>query len=127
MPQVFIIVSPQVSGFISDGELTTLGKRLVTVVEEQFGIADKKDVSFTCIRAVAERGEANIQVDVRYTAGTDEYGWGMEFDPDREVLEKLADAIGATFGLFLNEMGLSPLSLSVWPQPVYNSVFKTYK
>jgi hypothetical protein len=123
MPQIVII-----SQFLHKEVLARLGCLLVSVVEKGFGIEGKNDTACTVINDVFTINEASIQIEIRYTAGEDEYDWGRPFDPTMEEQSVLTEAIKPVVDAFLAEKcdGLC-LSLSVWCKPFYNSHFKMWK
>jgi hypothetical protein len=126
MPQIFAVFGPSTGALLTEDEASALGEELVPVVERSFGIEGKKDVAFTGVRAMATEGEAAVQIEVRYTAGEDEYGKGKPFDPTKEEQEKVAVRIRRTFIIFLRAKGLPRYSLSVWCTPHYRSFFKSW-
>ena len=127
MPQVFMILSPGEDGNAKCGAaiannyvLPLLEKTLISLTEQIFGIEDKNDVALTVIIAKRTKNEADIQVEVRYTAGEDEYGKGKPFNPSKEKQEELASAI-------IKEIKehVTGLTVSAWIVPFYHSVFKS--
>ena len=93
MPQIYIIPSNKLIGKIGAIELR-LAPNLILAVEKAFGIEGKNDTAVTCAsRPEFVVGEADLQIEVRYTAGEDEYGWGRPFDPTRAEQEKAAELI----------------------------------
>jgi hypothetical protein len=127
MPQVYIVLGPGTLGLFAEDEVSALGERLMPVVEKGFGIQKEKDAAFTAVRAVATSGEADVQVEIRYTAGRDEYGRGRPFNPSLKVQKKLAGLIEKEFRAFLKDRGLRAYSLSVWCQPHFGGFFKMCK
>lgn len=123
MPQVYVIFGPATSGLLTVDEINDLGKRLIPVVEKGFGIEGTEDTAFTAVRAVATINEADVQVEIRYTAGTDEYDWGKPFEPTLQAQEDLTDLIRIEFREFLRHHGLSDYSLSVWCKPYIGGFF----
>ncbi len=127
MPQIYVILGPGTSALLTDSEVDDLGRRLVPVVEKGFGIQGTKDTAFTAVRAVVTFGEADVQVEIRYTAGRDEYGRGRPFKPTLRVQQKLIDLIEAEFRAFLKHYGLPGYSLSVWCKPYCGGSFKMFE
>ncbi len=130
MPQVYLIISPPAKNFLrqkgrGDQLLCELGNVLVHAVEMVFGIAGKNDTAFTAVLAEATLHEASIQVEVRYTAGEDEYGLGP-FDPTRDEQKLVVNRIKEVFADWArtNKMGHCWRTLSVWCKPHYNSYFE---
>ena len=79
MLQIFVIVGPEVLHFTTE-KLHKLGERLFPVVEAGFGIQGT-NTAFTAVRAEVVKDEADVQVEIRYMAGRDEYNQGQPFDP----------------------------------------------
>ena len=105
-----------------------LADRFVAAVEKRFDIEGLNDTAHTIVEAFSTKGETEIQVEVRYTAGEDEYGKGIPFDPDKETREALAKDLHTEFVTFLQSMGFNPSqhSLSVWIIPLYGTTFKMF-
>jgi len=127
MPQIFVILGLGTSSLFTDREADDLGRRLIPVVEKGFDIQKTKDTAFTAVRAVSTVGEADVQVEVRYTAGRDEYGRGKPFKPTLRAQQRLIDLIKAEFMAFLRYHGLPGYSLSVWCKPYCGGSFKMCK
>lgn len=127
MPQVYIIFGPEAKELAeSEGMVSVLQKVLMHVVDDKFGLT-VNDTASTAVQALAIVDETDIQVEIRYTAGRDEYNQGKPFDPTPAEQERLCDAIQGTVKGFLKSRHLPNWSLSVWCKPHYNSVFKQYK
>ena len=130
MPQIYMILSPkaqQVKGF-TDTEMVIGGLAgcLVWVIEDILGIQGKKDVAFTAVPALYTNGEADVQIEIRYTAGEDEYDQGEPFDPSLATQNRLIDHIKRSFCAYLDRIKLPKLSVSVWCKPYYKSRFKIF-
>ena len=127
MPQIFVIFGTGTRTLLVEEDAQNLGKRLISVVEKEFSIEGMNDTAFTSVRAFSDRNEAAVQVEVRYTAGEDEYGRGEPFDLSEEEQRKLIQAIKEEFLAFLMSRRL-PLyyNLSVLIKPRYKSVFETF-
>lgn len=117
MPQIFVIVAPEAP----EDALSTFEEKVAKAVEKIFGIEGEDDIVITRVMARRALNEADIQVEVRYTAGEDEYGRGEPFDPPNEKKDKLADIIISLARLFFPDH----VSVSVWIKPIRDSVFKT--
>jgi len=115
MPQVFVIYSRRVANRQMD--LISLGKQLMFETEQIFDIEDKKDTAFTAIQAGHVIHEKDIQVEIRYTVGEDEYGQGKPFNPSKKKKGELAVAIKKEVERMT---GINP---SVWIKPTRDSVF----
>jgi len=123
MPQIFVILGPATIALFTNDEVGALGEKLIPSVEEGFGIAGKNDVAFTAVRAVVTENEAAVQIEIRYTAGEDEYGYGKPFDPTEEEQIGVAKFIKKASSAFFKAKGLPEYSLSVWCKPHYKGVF----
>jgi len=124
MPQVFMILSPEICEKHSKETIYTLmnifGQTLIKIVEEVFEIEGKHDVAFTAIPALHTINEAPIQIEIKYTVGEDEYGMGKPFDPSKGQREALATKIKEAMAKHMLEFR----SVSVWVRPQRESVFK---
>lgn len=119
MPQIFMIVDPSVKKGVSD-KLAGLGSALIETTERVFGLEGKNDVASTTIGALSTVNEAQLQIEVRYTVGQDEYGRGEPFEPSREKREELASKLMAVAGAYL---GGIVYRISVWVKPQRDTVF----
>jgi len=129
MPQIYVILSsPRAERMYCPGQaIDTFLHSLFPIVEQRFGIEGKNDVAMTVIEARRTTNEADIQMEIRYTAGEDEYGTGQPFDPSVEVQRELIEEIGAMFTATAGvKNSAPPLKLSVWCKPHYHSVFKSF-
>ena len=128
MAQIYVILDPGTgAGFCPGDHIDAFVHNLPPLVERNFDIVGRNDVSITIVTARKTTGEANIQVEIRYTVGTDEYGTGEIFDPPPEVQEKLCDDIHKRFVIFPGLQFRAPtLTLSVWCQPHRGGTFKLY-
>ncbi len=120
MPQIFMIVSPRVKGVVVPllGELDLV---LTLAVIDGLGSEVTGDVTFTAIEALHTRDEGEIQVEIRFTAGEDEYHTGTPFDPSRDQMEYCAGRIAGVLERLLAPTGVR--SFSVWIQPSRGTVF----
>ncbi len=125
MPQILLIVAPKVQHLFNgeDGKrrLDKLGWDLILETEGVYGLHGEEDVSFTAISAMHTIREADFQVEVRYTAGTDEYERGEPFEPTKKQMEELAEALITSF--VVKEFPIDS-SLSVWIIAFKGTVFK---
>lgn len=117
MPQILVLLSPYAQTLLGRGRLEDLDAVMSDLVRDVFAVP-KDDVAFSVMHLCHTRGEADVQVEVRYTAGEDEYGRGEIFDPPKEKREELC---GRMLGL---AKSLLALSCSVWIQPIQGSSFK---
>ena len=68
--------------------------------------------------------EPDIQLEIRYTAGEDEYGTGRPFDPTRKEQEHLIKLLKERMSL---SKVASRFSLSIWTIPHYKGVYSAAK
>lgn len=129
MPQIYVILDPYLARNYCNGEgVDAFFQNLVPVIERQLGIEGKNDIAITVVQAVRTVGEASVQVEIRYTAGTDEYGHGLPFDPPSAIQERLAKTIHREFEAFQARSFSAPrLTLSVWCKPYRGGFFKMFK
>lgn len=124
MPQIKVYLNPTALNMITDEKFGDLGLRLTESVETAFGICGKGDVAFDIISVLYTRNESPVQIEVLYTAGTDEYKKGKLFDPSETKKKKVAHKIRSTFEDFLLEHKIATLVPSVWIRPQYKSLFQ---
>lgn len=121
-----MIIGPSVGKILQVFGIALLGEELVRVVENGFGLQEFNDVSYTAVQAIDMEGEADVQIEIRYTAGEDEYDRGEPFDPSKKEQEALAENIREVFTDHCINQGLRNLYLSVWFKPYYKGFFKMY-
>jgi hypothetical protein len=124
MPQIFMMIAPLAQRKVQDETLDNLGRALISDVEKVYGLEVERDVAFTALNLVHTIGEADIQIEIRYTVGTDEYEKGKIFDPPEEKKRELVDKIARTV---IENPDLGFLTVSVWIKPVRESVFSWVK
>lgn len=126
MPQIYMILAPGVERVLAD-KFPLLGSLLIRTVEEAWGLEDLNDVAFTgCCPTICVINEHKVQIEIRYTAGEDEYDRGEPFNPTPTKQRELAKQIKDTFFKFLATYSLRHLSLSVWCKPYYNGAFEEF-
>ena len=119
-----MIITPHVKDVIMD-KISLLEPKLTLAVEKWFDLTGEDDVAFTIPEPVLyTKGEAEIQIEIRYTAGEDEYNRGRPFNPSLREQEGLSDQIRRIFIDFFADHSLGILSLSVWCKPYYHGTFK---
>lgn len=127
MPQIYMIITSHARDVLMS-KIFLLEPELILAVEKGFGLEGLNDVASTVPAPVLHtNGETEIQIEIRYTAGEDEYGRGKPFDPSLEEQKRLAEQIRRVFFNFFVNHGLERLSLSVWCKPHYHSFFKAFK
>lgn len=126
MPQVKVVIDPEAIRFFSKYRYELLEKKFKAAVEEGFGLAGKNDVAFTALAALYTKNEADIQVEVGYTVGEDEYDQGKPFKPSRKEQETLVELIKLAFDAFCKEQNLPAMSLSAWCMPHHGGYFKMF-
>jgi hypothetical protein len=123
MPQVYMILgsavgdeftNPVYSVFFTDAL-----KGIVKSTEGIFQVPVKDDVAVTVVKSVLTINEADIQIEIRYTAGKDEYHKGKPFDPTEQQQKKLAKKILKITKKYFGSRYVA----SVWIKPYYKSVF----
>jgi hypothetical protein len=129
MPQIFVILSTErAKNLYCPGEsLDAYFHRLIPIVEKYFGIQERNTVSLDVMEARRTTNETDIQLEVRYTAGTKVDGTEGIFDPSVAVQKALIEAIGEEFKTTAEYTTAAPrLMISVWCKPYYNSVYKWF-
>lgn len=127
MPQIHITLGPSVADWFTTERLNTLDSKLTDVVERGFDIEGKKDVTATVMKAGHTRDEADVQIEYRYTIGTDEYKRGKPFNPTRAQQEFVVIRTKMAFYEFISEQKLPNMTLSVWCIPYRDTVFKQFE
>jgi hypothetical protein len=103
MPQIMVLVSPEAAEEVMKRtDLKTVGAVLIRIVESVFKIpSEKNDVGFDVKLLEYTINEADIQLEISYTVGKDEYVPGEIFDPSDEVkkalIERMKDFLQETF------------------------------
>jgi hypothetical protein len=124
MPQIFVMLSLYAQQQLADAkELSLFLDEVCETTTEcvvQNWKVPKEDVAASAMGLLYSSMEADVQIEIRYTAGEDEYDRGEAFDPcpndqmllNKAVLEELAK----------REHGLG-LTFSVWCKPYRRSKF----
>ena len=120
MPQIFTIIAPSVRSMFSEDVLNQLGPELIATTERVYGLEGKEDVTFTAIHAACVIGDADVQIEIRYTVGKGEYEPGVVFKPSRKQMHTLASALTETLKVSTSVRGRS---LSIWVIPYEGTVF----
>ena len=131
MPQVYVILGPEAKASLDQKVhgaqmLCELGAFLINTVEISFAISGRNDVAFTAVSALATVQEAGVQIEIRYTAGTDEYDRGEPFDPTRDEQKRISERVKKVVDRWvqINKMDALCWTPSVWFKPYYNSHFE---
>ena len=119
MPQVVAMIAPHVKEKVFP-VLGELGVALIEDTEKAFEIRGEKDVVFSAINLEFVIGEADVQIEVRYTAGDDEYQQGKPFEPSKYNKKRLVELMSRTLRRILNGI---VKSASIWPMPIRESEF----
>ncbi len=128
MSQIKVFLDFKTGNMITTSEeFKDMGIRLISAVEEAFGISGRDDVAFDIFKVLYTQNEAPVQIEVLYTAGTDEYGTGQIFDPDEDMKARAVELILKGFNEFLWARRIGSIVPSVWIRPQYKSVFKPGK
>jgi len=128
MPQIFLMLSPQAQSKLGNtpdrawGMLERLDRALSHLVITEWDVP-KEDVACSAANLLYARGEADIQIEFRYTAGDDEYGTGKAFEPTKEQRGKLVDAALKAAKELFQKYDYN-LTCSAWPKPYKDSEFK---
>lgn len=98
--------------------LDNIAKISIKAVEREFGLQGRHDVAFTCLPVLFTREDADIQMEVRFSVGSEEYG-GKGFNPNRVQQLALKDELLRILKLNLPRN----ISRSVWIIPLRDTVF----
>lgn len=123
MPQNKVIINSEMVKYFNKYRWELLAKKLEEAVIKAFKVP-QNDIAFTAIATLFTKGEADIQVEIAYTAGKDEYKQNKPFNPSEEEQRFLAQLINLAFEAFREEQGLPAMSLSVWCMPHYGGYFE---
>ncbi|MFA7252608.1 MAG: hypothetical protein WC027_02020 [Candidatus Paceibacterota bacterium] len=126
MPQVYAIIGKEAQRECTELEIDAFLERVGLCVSKRFDIVEEQDIATTVIHAARTKGEAQIQIEIRYTAGTDEYGKGI-FDPSVEVQEALIDDIRRQFERHFKSLHRRVGRPSVWCKPYRGGAFHVDK
>ncbi len=124
MPQIKVYFNPMASNALNNLPLNELDRWLTEALESAFEISGKNDVAFDVFDVRYTARESPVQIEVLYTAGSDEYGTGSVFDPDDTMKTRAINQLKLHFRLFLKVNGADNIVPSVWIRPQYNSKFE---
>lgn len=120
MPQIYLMIVPRARAAMNETTLQILDEKLSRVIAEMWMVPED-DIACSAEVLHYVRGEADLQIEVCYTAGADEYNWGRPFDPTEEEQWALARRMLEVAG------SVTKYTVSVWPKPVRESVFLASK
>jgi len=116
MPQIYLMVAPRIREAMNQATLQILNEKLSGVIVEEWKVPED-DIACSAAALLYTHGEADLQVEVRYTAGADEYNWGRPFDPTEEEQKALAVRMQEV------AKSVTKCTVSVWPKPYYKCGF----
>ena len=136
MPQIYLKFAPRVRDLATESLIKTLDVALTLAVMEVWKVP-QHDITVSAEHLIYARSEADVQIEIRYTAGEYEYDWGEPFDPTREEQESIAvrmqgvaqEIMGESYAereLAKGEKTLvipPQFSVSVWTKPSYKGFF----
>jgi hypothetical protein len=125
MPQIFVMLSPYAQQQLNDKKevglfLEELGTTVGAIVVKTWKVP-MRDVVMSAINLVYSGGEADVQIEIRYTAGEDEYNIGSPFDPS--IAEQQSLIVAILTAVVKREFGHG-LTFSVWCKPYRDSKFE---
>ena len=124
MPQIYILMDSETARILRRRQLEELAPYLVGAVEDAFDLRGLDDVAITVSAPlIFTKGELDVQIEVRYTAGEDEYDRGVPFDPTLEEQKQLCERVRDAFWTFLHRNGIPKMTVSVWCKPFRGSAF----
>jgi len=124
MPQILPLLAEKAWNYLNvfnlgDERLHRLGECLIRAVEKAWPIV-KGDVAMSAPQTWrATINEADMQLQIHYTVGEDEYGAGDPFMPTLRKQKKLAKRLKKAVRRFFRKECVSPFSVSVWTRPHY--------
>lgn len=101
MPQIVVMIAPDAQERVNP-EIHALGLVLIADVEETFGLQGKHAVAFSALNLAYAIGEADVQVEIRYTANKDGHKKETPFDSFEREKKKLVEMISETLRKILN-------------------------
>jgi hypothetical protein len=124
MPQIFLMMSPEMKSVVDHVILREFDEEITGLIASQWSVPES-DIAFSAEFLAYERGEASIQIEIRYTAGSDEYEQGRPFDPNEERQRLLSVAIiNAVKDIMRKKRKKVPVpAVSVWCKPFYRGLF----
>lgn len=122
MPQIYIMLSPHAQDRLGDKaeEFLKEADHVATKYVVSHWKVPPHDVACSGVNLVYTRNEACVQIELRYTTGTDIYKPGEVFDPTIEMQSELIERIMKDVAPILAE---HQLICSVWCKPHAKSKF----
>jgi hypothetical protein len=122
MLQIFLITAQPLSSKRAQGILKEIDGRITDIIQKKWKVPEN-DIAFSAVQLAYARGGADVQIEIRYTAGTDEYDRGSAFDPSEEEQTDLCIFIAIFVKAIFDREKLN-LTVSAWCKPFRGSVFK---
>ncbi len=122
MPQIFVMLSPHAQdrfGADMENRLEEIDSVVTSLVISHWPVP-AEDVACSALNLSYTRNEADIQIELRYTAGQNEYESAQTFDPSIEQQIKLINEIQQAVGRLLEK---DQMICSAWTKPYYTSKF----
>ena len=122
MLKIFVILSPETRKKFKINNIVDLRKRVIPIVKETFG----KKPTFTAIYGIETYGEAEVQVEIRYTVDDNETWW----DPSSKLRKKrkeMTDKIREEFNSFRHFSKLDDYRVSIQCRPCPGSSYELCK
>lgn len=122
MPQIYIMLSPHAQDRLGDKAEEFLKKvdHAATKYVVSLWKVPPHDVACSGVKLAYTRNEACVQIELRYTVGTDIYKPGEVFDPPIAMQSELIERIMQDVAPILAE---HQLICSMWCKPHANSKF----
>jgi len=123
MPQIYIMLSPHAQDRLGNkadqflGEIDHMATKYVASLWE----VPPHDVACSGVNLAYTRNEADVQIELRYTVGTDIYKPGVVFDPTIDMQSEIIKRIMEDLEPILAE---NQMICSMWCKPHTNSKFE---
>ena len=122
MPQIFVMISPKIKLLVDQAIFQEFDKKITELIVAQWNIPES-DIAFSAEFLSHTRGEADIQVEIRYTDGTDKCRRDRLFNLSKRKQIYLSGVIiKVVKGIVKKKTDYFP-SVSVWIKPFYKGVF----
>jgi hypothetical protein len=123
MPQIKVILNPTAQKRIPERLYSKIGENFTSLLEQTFDIVGKNDVAFDILPALYTLNEADVQIEILYTAGEDEYKTGKPFDPDEHLKDLASQVLKQYFCELMAGNRIPDITVSVWIRPQHHSKF----